>query len=149
MNLADLERKLIAAARRLPPSEAVPYAFEKRIMAHLRARPALDEWSLWARALWRAAAPCVAPIWDSGPNNWDIGVADGSNVGKDINPINTGVSQDWSCAPVNNPTNKDDIQNAYAAVFRVPLTASENAGHTMVVMGVAGVGIGAYRRRRK
>jgi|SRR5882672_9549875 len=59
MNLAELERKLIAVARSRPLNEAVPYAFEKRIMAHLKTR-AVDEWSLWARALWRATAPCVA-----------------------------------------------------------------------------------------
>ena len=39
MNLAELERKLIAAARANPPSDRVPYAFEKRIMARLAARP--------------------------------------------------------------------------------------------------------------
>ncbi len=60
MNLAELERKLIAAARANPPSDQVPYAFEKRIMARLAARPAMDHCTLWARALWRAAAPCVA-----------------------------------------------------------------------------------------
>jgi hypothetical protein len=60
MNLAQLERKLIAAARANTPSDRVPYAFEKRIMARLAAQPARDEWALWARALWRAAAPCVA-----------------------------------------------------------------------------------------
>ena len=60
MNLAELERKLIAAARANPPSDRVPYAFEKRIMASLAARPIADDWALWARALWRAAAPCVA-----------------------------------------------------------------------------------------
>ena len=60
MNLAELERKLIAAARANPPSDRVPYAFEKRIMAHLAARPQADGWELWGRALWRAAAPCVA-----------------------------------------------------------------------------------------
>ena len=60
MNLAQLERKLIAAARANPPSDRVPYAFEKRIMARLAARPVVDDWALWARALWRAAAPCVA-----------------------------------------------------------------------------------------
>ncbi len=59
MNLAELERKLIAAARSSPTNETVPYAFEKRIMAHLKTR-AVDEWSFWARALWRATAPCVA-----------------------------------------------------------------------------------------
>ena len=60
MNLVELERKLIAAARLNPPSERVPYAFEKRIMARLAARPIVDGWALWGRALWRAAAPCVA-----------------------------------------------------------------------------------------
>ena len=59
MNLAELERKLITVARSRPISEAVPYAFEKRIMAHLKSQM-IDEWSLWARALWRATAPCVA-----------------------------------------------------------------------------------------
>jgi len=60
MNLAELERKLIAAARANPPGDRVPYAFEKRIMARLAVRPAADHWALWGRALWRAAAPCVA-----------------------------------------------------------------------------------------
>ena len=60
MNLAELERTLIAAARANPPSDRVPYAFEKRIMAHLAACPAMDTWALWGRALWRAAAPCAA-----------------------------------------------------------------------------------------
>jgi hypothetical protein len=60
MNLAELERKLIAAARANPPSDRVPYAFEKRILARLSARPLADGWELWGRALWRAAAPCVA-----------------------------------------------------------------------------------------
>ena len=60
MNLAELERKLIAAARANPPGERVPYAFEKRILACLAAQPRLDHWDLWGRALWRAAAPCIA-----------------------------------------------------------------------------------------
>ena len=60
MNLAQLEQKLIAAARANPPGDQVPYAFEKRIMARLAARPVVDDWALWARALWRAAAPCAA-----------------------------------------------------------------------------------------
>ncbi|MBI3853424.1 MAG: hypothetical protein HY298_24520 [Verrucomicrobia bacterium] len=60
MNVVELERKLIAAARATPPNDRVPYAFEKRIMAHLDARPVLDGWTLWGKALWRATAPCVA-----------------------------------------------------------------------------------------
>jgi hypothetical protein len=56
--LDELERRFLAAARALPPSSKVPYAFEKRVMAALAAQVA-DPWSLWARLLWRAAAPCV------------------------------------------------------------------------------------------
>ena len=59
MNLAELQKILIAAARANPPSDRVPHAFEKRIMAHLATRPALDTWTFWARALWRGAASCV------------------------------------------------------------------------------------------
>ncbi len=60
MNIADLHRKLIKAAKANPPGDKVPYAFEKRIMAGLKGRPTLDAWGLWAGALWRAAVPCVA-----------------------------------------------------------------------------------------
>jgi hypothetical protein len=60
MNLTELEQKLLAAARAHSPSDAVPYAFEKRIMARLAAVPRVDLWAFWSRALWRAAAPCLA-----------------------------------------------------------------------------------------
>ena len=60
MNIGELQKKLLAVARTKQPSEAVPYAFEKRIMARVASRTALDSWSLWNRALWQAAAPCVA-----------------------------------------------------------------------------------------
>jgi len=59
MNLNQLQQKLLAAARASRPDERVPYAFEKRIMARLTAGPVFDLSALWARALWRAAAPCV------------------------------------------------------------------------------------------
>lgn len=60
MNLNSLRDKLLAAARANPPADQVPYAFEKRILARLRAQPAPDHGALWTRMLWRAAAPCVA-----------------------------------------------------------------------------------------
>jgi hypothetical protein len=60
MNLAELEKKLIAVARANPPSDRVPPAFHKRIMALISARPVHDLWDAWARALWYAAGPCVA-----------------------------------------------------------------------------------------
>ena len=60
MNLETLRQKLLAAARVNPPTDRVPYAFEKRILACLVQQPVLDVAALWARGLWRAAAPCVA-----------------------------------------------------------------------------------------
>ncbi len=60
MNVEQLQRKLIAVARANPPSDRVPYAFAKRVLAHIAAAPAPDVGALWACALWRAAAPCVA-----------------------------------------------------------------------------------------
>jgi hypothetical protein len=59
MNESPLHRKLIAAARALPPDDRVPYAFEKRIMAQLAGQTAPDSWSLWSRGLSRAAIYCV------------------------------------------------------------------------------------------
>jgi hypothetical protein len=60
MNLEQLQQKLLTAARAHPPDDRVPYAFEKRILAHLSGISRIDHESFWARALWRAAAPCVA-----------------------------------------------------------------------------------------
>jgi hypothetical protein len=60
MKLDHLHQKLIATARANPPSDRVPYAFAKRIMARLPGRLAPDPWALWSHALWRAAALCVA-----------------------------------------------------------------------------------------
>jgi hypothetical protein len=60
MNLIELKKKLLAAARLNPPSDRVPYAFEKRIMARLTAQPLLDTWTFLTRGFWRAATPCIA-----------------------------------------------------------------------------------------
>jgi len=60
MNVAELQKKLIAAARANPPGDNVPYAFEKRVMALLAARAAGDNLVLWVRGLWRAAVSCTA-----------------------------------------------------------------------------------------
>lgn len=59
MNWTQLHERLIAIARANPPSDAVPYAFEKRIMARLAAAGLPDRWVVWSAALWRAAAACV------------------------------------------------------------------------------------------
>ncbi len=60
MNIAELHKKLLAAARANPPGDQVPYAFEKRVTALLAARAATDPLALWVRGLWRAAVSCVA-----------------------------------------------------------------------------------------
>ena len=59
MNLDNLQHKLIAAARSVQPSDRVPYAFEKRVMARL-AEVRADLLGAWSHALWRAAVVCVA-----------------------------------------------------------------------------------------
>ena len=60
MNIAELQKKLLAAARANAPDDRVPYAFEKRVLALLASRPVADKWVLWTRRLWQAAASCVA-----------------------------------------------------------------------------------------
>jgi hypothetical protein len=60
MNLEQLQNKLLAAARAQPEDARVPYAFEKRVLAHLAPPSPVDLPAFWARALWRAAVPCVA-----------------------------------------------------------------------------------------
>jgi anti-sigma-K factor RskA len=60
MNVDRLQKKLVEVAKAAPPSDVVPLAFEKRIMARLRSNAAADPWALWSRSLWRAALACVA-----------------------------------------------------------------------------------------
>jgi hypothetical protein len=60
MNLQHLEQKLLAVARRQEPSDHVPYAFEKRIMALLKDPARRVAEFQWGAALWRASIPCVA-----------------------------------------------------------------------------------------
>jgi hypothetical protein len=60
MNVTELHRKLIAAARAVAPDDRVPYAFEKRIMALIPAIPRTNSAALWVRGLWQAALSCAA-----------------------------------------------------------------------------------------
>src|SRR6266581_3031474 len=53
---------------------------------------------------------------------------------KDIQPIASG-QQHWGCDPINNPLDKDDLLNAYAALVRIPANAPDNAGHTVLYLG--------------
>ena len=54
--------EFLKLARELPQNERTPYAFEKRIMAHIGCGPVADTVSEWAHLLWRAMAPCVARV---------------------------------------------------------------------------------------
>jgi hypothetical protein len=90
MDLEKLQRELIAAARAQPPSDRVPYAFEGRIIARLRAATPLDWWGLWARALWRAAAPCVATMLLLGAWAW----FDSARPAPPTKPVTPDVSQE-------------------------------------------------------
>lgn len=89
MNLNELNQKLIAAARRDAPSDRVPYAFEKRIMARLASRPALDTLALWSQSLFRAATACAAIVLLIGVGSLYI-PADTADIGSG----NTELSQD-------------------------------------------------------
>jgi hypothetical protein len=60
MNVNELQKKLIAAARANKPDDRVPYAFEKRIMALIPAVPQTNASALWVRGLWQAAVSCAA-----------------------------------------------------------------------------------------
>ncbi|SRR6266705_2523606 len=59
MNLVDLQKRLLAAARADVPADQVPYAFEKRITALLASRVVAENMNLWVRGLWRAAVSCA------------------------------------------------------------------------------------------
>ncbi|MGB0579682.1 MAG: hypothetical protein ACPGVU_08280 [Limisphaerales bacterium] len=45
---------LLKNARETPVGDGVPYAFEKRIMAHIRDTGVAEPWFNFARVLWRA-----------------------------------------------------------------------------------------------
>lgn len=81
MNLENLQNKLLSIARKNPPSDRVPFAFEKRIMARL-AKPMMDHWSVWGRALWRAAAACVVAMALLG--GWSFQTAENDDLSQDL-----------------------------------------------------------------
>lgn len=53
--MQDLQAKLLEAARRNPPPDTVPYAFEKRIMARLPRSAVPDGLASWTHVFTRAA----------------------------------------------------------------------------------------------
>ena len=66
MNLDNLHKKLIAAARAETPSDRVPYAFEKRVMGRLADGVRVDLLGAWTAALWRGALACLVVTMLSG-----------------------------------------------------------------------------------
>jgi hypothetical protein len=85
----NLERKLLSAARRAPANDKVPYAFEKRVMAHLGSARPLDSWALWGRSLWQAAASCViitivVGLWSVSPVNVSGAASAESDLSQDF-----------------------------------------------------------------
>lgn len=59
MNLDRLQRTLLDAARHATPSDRVPYAFERRVMARLSAAR-VDPLAVWSSWLWRSAMSACA-----------------------------------------------------------------------------------------
>jgi len=51
--------QFMKAARSLTSDQRVPYAFEKRIMAHLRSVRPGDFWNACSSLMWRAAISCL------------------------------------------------------------------------------------------
>ena len=81
MDLSKLNEKLVAAARCNPPSDQVPYAFEKRMVALLASVRPLDPVTFWNRAMWHGAVACAAiallvSVWSFLPANTRTRTAD-------------------------------------------------------------------------
>lgn len=72
MNLEAFRRKLVDSARRHPVSDAVPYAFEQRVMHAIRNAPVpvADPFLPWVAGLWRAALCALAIALISGGFHW-------------------------------------------------------------------------------
>ena len=57
----DILGKMLTETREINV-DRVPYAFEKRVMSHIKETPqlAINVWAQWSQALWRATIPCFA-----------------------------------------------------------------------------------------
>ena len=84
MNLEDLRQNLVRSARRHPVSDAVPYAFEQRIMHAIRNAPAPDPFLPWVAGLWRAALCALAIALLSGGFHWRELVNASAAAGDDV-----------------------------------------------------------------
>ena len=94
MKLDRLQEKLLAAARAHPPGDRVPFAFEKRVLARLMESPVPDVVALWSRALWRAAAACVAIALLLGV--WSLIGANQDNLANTPRGVSSAGNEDFS-----------------------------------------------------
>jgi len=90
----------------------------------------------WGNLFTASGARAVTPDPDNGPvlaSDFNADAADPDPTyftsNKDIEAIG-----DWGCTTLNNPTPKDDLQNAYAALVQVPANAPDNAGHKVLYL---------------
>jgi anti-sigma-K factor RskA len=89
MNLSQLQTKLLGAARRNPPLDAVPYAFEKRVMHRLAARHPESALVWWGASLWRGAIACMAitllcGLWAASVHKAPADTAANTNFSQDL-----------------------------------------------------------------
>lgn len=84
MNLEALRQKLVRSASRHPVSDAVPYAFEQRVMHAIRNTPAPDPNLPWVAGLWRAALCALAVALLSGGFHWRELVHEATAAGDDV-----------------------------------------------------------------
>src|SRR3954453_15808822 len=89
----------------------------------------------WNNLVWAPRNKMITPDPINRPLLADVFVSDAAKPdqsyftsNKDIQPIASG-QQHWGCDPINNPLDKDDLQNAYAALVHVLPNAPDNAGH--------------------
>lgn len=70
MDLEQQRRNLMAAAREATPADQAPYAFEHRVMAHLRDTRMMGPTDYWAAGLWRAVLPSLVLLALTGMAHW-------------------------------------------------------------------------------
>ena len=99
--------EMLAKTREMPADDRVPYAFEKRIMAHIKEAPekSANLWELWGHSLWRAVVPCLAvmilvAVWIKDPGE----TAGTTSPGADAHGM---VIAD----PSKPPTNEEDLES--------------------------------------
>ena len=102
MNHQQLHQNIIAAARKLPAEESVPYAFEKRVMRRILTRPEADIFTLWGRMMWRAAFSCLVVMAATGAWNSfnSLNLSQSESEFGDLEyavlePVHTALEESW------------------------------------------------------